>query len=141
MTSSKKRVAAVLVVLVGALAFLLAKGLGSSLDFYETASQAVAQRHSLGTTTFNLEGVVVAGSVRKTARGADFEVSSGRAKVSVVDAGTPPAMFAPGIPVVLVGHFLRGGSTFWSNQMMVKHSATYIEAHPGRVRAPDGSVR
>src|SRR5579883_878359 len=42
------RVVVVAAVLAGAFAFLLAKGLGSSLDFYLPADQAVAQRAQLG---------------------------------------------------------------------------------------------
>jgi hypothetical protein len=53
-TSHKLRYAVVGVVLVGSLAFLIVKGLSSALDFYLPANQAVAQRFTLGTQTFNL---------------------------------------------------------------------------------------
>ena len=42
-------------VLVGALGFLLFKGLGTALNFYLPVNQAVHQRSSLGDRTFNLE--------------------------------------------------------------------------------------
>ena len=133
------RYAVVGLVLAGAFAFLLAKGLGSSLDFYLPADQALAQRAQLGTKTFNLEGVVRPGSIHATSRGVDFVVSSGRASVSVDNAGSPPQLFQANIPVIAVGHFAGGG--FVSNQILVKHTATYIAAHPGRVTAPNGSTR
>ncbi len=62
--------------------------------------------------------------------------------MAVQNSGSPPQLFQPDIPVVVVGHFASVGSdVFVSNQIMVKHSAQYIAANPGRVRAPNGSVR
>ena len=45
-------------VLVGAFAFLLVEGLGSSLNYFETVDQAIQHKATLGTQTFRLEGVV-----------------------------------------------------------------------------------
>ncbi len=133
------RYAVVGAVLIGAFAFLVAKGLGSALNFYLPADQAVQQEASLGSQTFNLEGVVEPGSVHSTPNGVNFVVTSGRTSVSVDNSGSPPQLFAPNIPVIAVGHFNAG--TFVSNQIMVKHSANYIAAHPGRVTAPNGTKR
>ena len=124
-------------VLVGALAFLLAKGLGTALDFYLPADQAVAQRATLGSKTFNLEGVVEPGSIRSTAVGVDFVVTSGSTHVTVHNTGSPPQLFQPDIPVIAVGHF--SGDLFASDQILVKHTSNYIAQHPSRVTAPDGS--
>jgi len=129
-------------ILIGALVFLLVEGLGSSLDYFDTVDQALAQRATLGTSTFRLEGVVVPGSIRRTARGTDFSVAEGAARVQVQNSGSPPELFQQNNPVVAVGHFAGPGSLlFVSNQIMVKHSSNYIAAHPGRVKAPNGSVR
>ena len=133
------RYAVVGLVLVGALGFLVAKGLGTALNFYLPADQAVAQRASLGTRTFNLEGVVERGSIHPTANGVDFVVTSGAARVRVQNSGSPPDLFQPEIPVIAVGHF--DGSTFVSDQILVKHSSDYIAQHPGRVSAPNGTKR
>ncbi|HLH28116.1 MAG TPA: cytochrome c maturation protein CcmE [Acidimicrobiales bacterium] len=133
------RVVVVAAVLAGAFAFLLAKGLGSSLDFYLPADQAVAQRAQLGDRTFNLEGVVRPGSIRATTRGVDFVLTAGPTAVAVHDTGSPPQLFQANVPVIAVGHF--SGTGFVSGQILVKHSATYVAAHPGRVTAPDGSKR
>ena len=139
---TRRRLWLVAAVLVGALVFLLVEGLGSSLDYFDTVDQALAHRGTLGTSTFRLEGVVVPGSIRRTAVGTDFAVSEGAARVEVHNTGSPPELFQQNIPVVVVGHFAGAPSAlFVSNQVMVKHSATYIAAHPGRVRAPNGSVR
>ena len=126
-------------VLAGALVFLLVKGLGSALDFYLPADQAVAQKASLGDRTFNLEGVVTPGSVHSTSAGVDFVVTSGAVQVAVHNSSSPPALFQADIPVIAVGHFR--GDTFVSDQILVKHSSTYIAQHPARVRAPNGSKR
>jgi cytochrome c-type biogenesis protein CcmE len=136
------RLAVVFAVLAAALVFLLAEGLGSSLNYFDTVDQAVAHKLSLGTTTFRLEGVVVPGTIERTSDGADFTIAEGGQRLAVQNSGSPPQLFQPDIPVVVVGHFASTGSdVFVSDQIMVKHSAQYIAAHPGRVTSPDGSVR
>jgi len=139
---TRRRLWFVAAVLVAAFVFLLVEGLGSSLDYFDTVDQALAHRGTLGTSTFRLEGLVVAGTIRRTAVGTDFTVSEGVEQVSVDNVGSPPELFAQNIPVVVVGHFAGSGSElFLSNQIMVKHSPDYIAAHPNRVKAPNGSVR
>jgi cytochrome c-type biogenesis protein CcmE len=133
---------AVFVVLAGAVVFLLVEGLGSSLDYFDTVNQAFAHRATLGTTTFRLEGTVVPGSIRPTATGTDFAVAEGPHVVHVTNTGSPPQLFQANIPVVVEGHFTSTTSTrFVSDSILVKHSADYIEQHPTRVKAPNGSVR
>ena len=130
------------VLLGAALTFLLVEGLGSSLDYFDTVQQAFAHRATLGTTDFRLEGTVVPGSIRSTATGTDFDISGGHDVVHVVNTGSPPQLFQSNIPVVVEGHFASVSSTaFLSNSILVKHSVTYIAAHPGRVKAKNGTVR
>ena len=138
--SHRVRYAVVGAVLVGALVFLVVKGLGTALNFYLPADQAVAQESTLGSRTFNIEGVVQPGSVHSTPSGVDFVVTAGSTSVQVDNSGSPPQLFQPDIPVIAVGHF-SGRSTFVSDQILVKHSANYIAAHPGRVTAPNGTKR
>lgn len=139
---ARRRLLVVGAVLAAALVFLLVEGLGSSLDYFDTVDQALAHRATIGTSTFRLEGLVVPGSIRRTATGTDFSVSEGSSTVAVRNSGSPPELFQPDIPVVVVGHFASATSAvFLSNQIMVKHSADYIAEHPGRVTAPNGSVR
>lgn len=128
--------------LCAAIAVLLYKGLVSSLNYYETVDYALAHRGQLGTSSFRLEGVVVRGSIRASATGATFSISGADCReVQVVNVSSPPGLFQPGIPVVVVGQFSSATSaTFDSNQILVKHSATYIAAHPGRVTVPEGEV-
>ena len=135
------RLAIVGVVILGAVGFLLVKGLGSSLDYFKTVNQAVTQKAQLGSSTFRLEGTVVPGSVERSVNGASFDVTQGGSTVHVVNQGTPPQLFKATMPVIVVGHFASVSSdTFLSDQIMVKHSSSYIAAHPDRVRAGDGST-
>jgi cytochrome c-type biogenesis protein CcmE len=126
-------------VLVSAFGFLLAKGLGSSLDYFETVDQAVHSKAMLGDKTFRLEGLVLPGTVHRSAAGVDFVAAGTKDRVDVVNTGNPPELFQPNIPVVVVGHF--AGATFVSNQIIVDHSAQYQAKYPNRVKAPNGSTR
>jgi cytochrome c-type biogenesis protein CcmE len=135
--SHRLRYTVVGLVLVGSFAFLLAKGLGTALNFYLPANQAMAQRASLGDKTFNLEGVVQPGSIHATPVGVDFVVTAGSTSLQVRNTGSPPELFQKNIPVIAVGHF--EGSTFISDQILVKHSSSYIAEHPQRVTAPNGT--
>jgi cytochrome c-type biogenesis protein CcmE len=133
------RYAVVGLVLAGSFAFLLVKGLGTALNFYLPADQALHQKASLGDKTFNLEGVVQPGSIRQTPNGVNFVVTAGTARLQVENTGSPPQLFQVDIPVIAVGHF--SGTTFVSNQILVKHSSNYIAQHPGRVTSPNGTKR
>ena len=136
-----RRVALVGLVILGAIGFLLYKGLTSAIVFFKTADEAVAQRASLGNTTFQIEGVVVPGSVHHKKGAVAFDIESSGVRVAVENSGEPPQLFQANIPVVLVGHFVGMSDRFSSDEIMVKHSNVYIAAHPKRVRAPNGSVR
>jgi cytochrome c-type biogenesis protein CcmE len=135
----RRRLIAVGVVLVAAFVFLIVKGLGSSLNYFETVDQAVASKAMLGTKTFRLEGLVVPGSVHRHDGGVDFVAAGAKDRVAVVNTGNPPQLFQNDIPVVVVGHF--SGATFVSNQIIVDHTAQYVAKYPNRVRAPNGTTR
>ncbi len=138
---TSRRLLVVFVVLAGALVFLLVEGLGSSLDYFDTVNQALTHHQQLGTTTFRLEGVVVPGSIRATAAGADFALCEGANTVRVDNTGSPPQLFQSRIPVVVVGHFASDTSTnFVSDTIMVKHSSTYSAQYPGRVKPATGAA-
>jgi cytochrome c-type biogenesis protein CcmE len=104
-TSHRLRYTVVGLVLVGALAFLLVKGLSSALDFYLPANQAVAEEATLGSRTVNLEGLVAPHTIHATPSGVDFVMTSGATRVQVLNSTSPPQLFQPDIPVIAVGHF------------------------------------
>ena len=138
----RRRNLTAMAVIAGAVVFLLVKGISGSLNFYETVNEALKQQDSLGTSTFRLEGVVKPGSIVATATGASFTLVEGNHHIDVVNTGTPPQLFQGNIPVVVSGHFAsKQSTTFVSNQILVKHSSTYIADHPDRVKAQNGTVR
>lgn len=122
--------------------FLLYKGVTSAFVYFKTAQEALGSRAQLGNSTFQLEGVVVPGSIVFTNNSTfvRFSIASGKTRVQVENRGTPPQLFQANIPVVLVGHFVGASNVFSSDQILVKHSNQYIAAHPNRVRAPDGKI-
>ena len=139
---TSRRVLVVFALLLVAFVFLLVQGLGSSLNYFDTVDQAYAHRAALGTTTFRLEGTVDGGTIHPTATGTDFDISEAAHVVHVANTGSPPQLFQANIPVVVVGHFTSASSSnFYSDSILVKHSATYIEQYPTRVRAKNGTVR
>jgi len=118
-------------VVVAALGFLVFQGLGNATVYFRTADEAVAQRDSLGTRRFRIEGAVVPDTISESRGRVAFRIANNGVQVPVVHDGDPPEMFQPGIPVVLEGHF--GGETFESDRIMVKHSEDYIAENPDRV--------
>jgi len=133
----------VLVVLALAILALLGQGLLHSLNYFETVDQVLAKRASFATEVIRLEGVVKPGSITRTSSGASFVLTgSGTNQVDVLAHGSPPQLFAAGIPVVVVGHFTTARSlVFDGTQILVKHSSSYIAEHPNRVKAPNGTSR
>ena len=136
--SQRLRVWLPILVIVAALGFLIFKGLGNSLVYFHTVDEALAMKATIGTTTFRLEGVVEPHTVTDNRQGGvNFELLGQDGKtIPIVDTANPPELFQPNLPVVLVGHF--SGNRFLSDQIMVKHSATYIAAHPNRVASVGG---
>ncbi len=141
----RRRLAVVGVVIVAAIGILVFKGITSAIVFFKTANEAVAQRAALGNSTFQLEGIVVPGTVhdisKQTGTSVAFVVESSGVKVAVTNIGSPPQLFQPGIPVIVVGHFVGSTDRFASDQILVKHSNSYIAAHPNRVKALNGTTR
>jgi cytochrome c-type biogenesis protein CcmE len=134
---TKRRLAFAGIVIAGAIGFLLYKGLTSAVVYFKTANEAVAARSQLGDSTFQLEGVVVSGTVRQLSGGrVAFTVTGGGASIPVVNTGDPPQLFRAGIPVVVVGHFSGTSNLFVSDQILVKHSNQYIAEYPSRVTVP-----
>lgn len=129
-TSTKWRIAAVAVVVAGAIAFLVFKGLGDATVYFKTADEAVADKQELGTKRFRVEGLVVA-PVQQVGDGVRFQIISAGERVDVVHHGDPPELFKPDIPVVLEGRWQ--GDVYESDRIMVKHTNEYREENPERV--------
>jgi cytochrome c-type biogenesis protein CcmE len=131
LTSRRRLVVAGLVV-AAALAFLVFRGLANATEYFLTTTQAIQQKAHLGTSPFRIEGTVQ-NDVRQVGDTVRFTIYSGGTAVRVISTGTPSPLFKPGIPVVLDGHW--AGDVYMSDLIMVKHSASYVEAHPGRLKS------
>lgn len=130
--TSKLRIIAVVVIVLGAIAFLVFKGLGDATVYFKTADEAVAEKDELGDRRFRVEGAVVTGSVRDVGDAVEFEIISAGEVVPVVYNGNePPELFREGIPVVLEGRW--DGDVYASDLIMVKHTTEYREQNPDRV--------
>ena len=112
------------------------KALTSAIVYFKTANEAVADRASLGNSTFQIEGVVVpgldppsSGRLSSTSRSPRAAVPGRRRTTAArrrscsrrtsrsCSSGTSSARATP----------------FASDQILVKHSNEYIAAHPNRV--------
>jgi cytochrome c-type biogenesis protein CcmE len=121
---------AVVIVLV-ALGGLLYQGLSNAATYFYTADQAVAQKATQGTRRFRIEGTVLA-PVRTVGTSVAFRIEDNNVTVDILHTGDQPQLFKPGIPVVLEGHW--DGDHFASDTIMIKHTATYRQQNPGRVK-------
>lgn len=129
---NRRRVTIAVVVLLTAIGALLYQGLSNAATYFYTADQAVAHRADLGTRRFRIEGTVVPGSVRIAGAAVDFAIANNGTTVNVVHTGGQPELFKPDVPVVLEGRW--DGSLFASDLIMIRHSATYTNQHPDRVK-------
>jgi len=118
-----------LVVVVGA---LLYQGLSNAATYFYTADQAVAHRADQGSRTFRIEGVVVPGTLHTQGSALAFQIENNGVNVDVLHTGGQPELFKANVPVVLQGHW--EATTFASDQIMIRHTATYRQQNPGRVQ-------
>jgi cytochrome c-type biogenesis protein CcmE len=128
---NRRRVTVAVVVVLAALGALLYQGLSNAATYFYTADQAVAHKATQGTRRFRIEGTVLA-PVRTVGTAVDFQIEDNNVTVDVVHTGDQPQLFKPGIPVVLEGHW--DGDRFASDRLMIKHTATYREQNPSRVK-------
>lgn len=127
------RLGLVIGVIAGALAFLLLQGLDNATLYFRNADEAVARRDELGDRRFRLQGTVLDGSVTRLGDEIEFRITHDGVEVPVHHRGEQPALFRPGIPVVLEGNFPDGAEVYESDRIMVRHTSEYREEHPDRV--------
>lgn len=131
-TGSRRRLIVAGVVVAAAVAFIVVEGLQNATVYFKTADQAVADKASLGHKQFRIEGTVE-NNVRQVGNLTEFAIYANGVSVSVIDTKEPTSLFKPGIPVVLEGHWQ--GDVYQSDQIMVKHTASYVESHPDRLKS------
>jgi cytochrome c-type biogenesis protein CcmE len=129
---SRRRQCFAAVVILGAIGYLAFQGLTNATEYFLTTKQAVAQRATLGTKPFRIEGTVEH-DVSRVGKTEHFTIYTSGVAVRIVSTGSPGQLFKPGIPVVLEGHWQ--GRYYACDQIMVKHTASYTEAHPDRLKS------
>lgn len=126
----------VLALLGVALGVILVQAKGASL-YFKNADEAVAQKDSLGTKRFRLQGTVV-GKPADDGAATVFTVQYHGVNVVVHHTGSEPALFKAGIPVVAEGHWNTAGTFFASDRLLVKHDENYKDydkKNPTRIDA------
>ncbi|MFN4070963.1 MAG: cytochrome c maturation protein CcmE [Thermus caldifontis] len=114
-----------LLLILGALAYLIFGGLGQNLVYFLTPSEYLQDQARYQNRPVRLGGLVKEGTVRydKDRLELRFILTDGAAEVPVVHKGTPPGMFKEGQGVVVEGRF--GEGVFHGTNLLVKHSETY----------------
>jgi cytochrome c-type biogenesis protein CcmE len=125
----------VLVALLGATGYLLVKVVGDASLYYYNADEAVAKRDELGDRRFRIQGTYVGSASDQGDGTIRFDIAFDGTDVAVEHSGSEPALFKPGIPVVLEGRWSGDGSVFQSDRIEVKHGEEYREENPERVPA------
>jgi len=119
----------VLALIVVAIGFVLFQGLNNAALYYRNADEAVAQKATLGTSRFRVQGVVQ-NDVAKVGEEVDFTIVFNNVAIAVKHVGDPPELFQPNLPVVLEGHWSQDGTFFASDRILVKHSEDYKAQNP-----------
>ncbi len=133
-------VAALAVVAAG---LIIVQFLRSSTLYFRNVDEAVAERDSLGTRRFRLQGRVIPSSVETVGDDVRFEVVYNCKVAAVTQTTDPPELFdTPWIPVVLEGHWISQDTTtvdgpddhvFLSDRILVKHTNEYEADNGDRV--------
>ena len=129
---SRARLLVAIVIIVGAIGYLLYEGLGNAAVYFRTADQAVAQKATLGTKRFRIEGTVQPG-LHDVGDAVDFSIAANGVTVPVVHRGAQPQLFKSGVPVVLEGHWSPDGGYYASDTILVKHDENYKTSHADRL--------
>lgn len=146
--------ALVLVVVVGALGFVLLRTLGDAALFFYNADEAIERRAELEGERFRVQGTPfgdpVSAEIERDGRldvAVVFPIAYEGQVVDVIHTGSPAELFQPGVPVVLEGTWVRGlpsevgvvddgandGWHFASTDMVVKHENEYRNDNSDRL--------
>src|SRR5580692_1505204 len=124
---ARRRLVAVAIAapILAASAALALYALGDSVSFFYSPSQARAAQVPAG-RTIELGGLVMSGSLRKTADGGiAFNVTDLKGQDPVVYRGEVPDLFREGQGVVAKGAF-RANGVFEASEILAKHDERYM---------------
>ena len=118
---------------------VLGVALSENVVYFRTVTEAVHNRKDEGTSRFRLAGGVVKTSVVETHDGVNFKVTDGKHTVVVHHDGDTPALFKPGAPVVVEGHWASKASNapFDSDRILIRHGADYTPPKVNTDQAPN----
>ena len=114
-----------ILVILGALGYMVFGGLGRNLVYFLTPSEYLQDQARYQNRPVRLGGLVKPGTVQydKDLLELRFVLTDGVAEVPVLHKGTPPGMFKEGQGVVVEGRFQEG--VFQGTNLLVKLSETY----------------
>jgi cytochrome c-type biogenesis protein CcmE len=126
----RSRVVLVLIVIVGALVWVAAKGLTGNLVYYSTPTELLQRGPETVGERIRLGGVVLSGSVDLEEEMVRFVLSDGTTRVTVVGTGGVPSLFREGQGVLVEGSYEADGM-FHADTVLVKHGSEYRPPSPG----------
>lgn len=134
----------VLIVLVAIAGFLVSKALGGATTYFYRVDEAVANRQSLATRRFRVQGTVMNApqgtKISNNQQRITFRLSANGISIPVVYEGSdPPALFQKCEPVLLVGNWASKAenAAFVGDEIIIKHTESYTAEHADRLK--DGS--
>lgn len=129
-----------LVILIGAIGFVLYGNLGQNLSYYVSPSQLKSQESTYQNKILRLGALVKAGSVRYDRNTFDlnFVATDGYSEYAVHYKGAIPDLFKEGMGVVVEGKL--EGKRLEGTNLLVKHSESYTAPKPGQTVDPKSLI-
>jgi len=123
------RVAIAMLVVVGAIGYLIYTGFQSTSVYYLTVSELKAKGPAAGAV--RVAGIVQANTVQRSPTDSTvrFTISDDGGSLPVVYQGMVPDIFGPGIQVVVEGHYTAEG-VFQANTLLAKCPSKFTAAVP-----------
>lgn len=112
------------------LGWVLTRGLSGNLIYFMTPTELVARGSGAVGEQVRLGGQVAPSSDRAEDRGVRFILTDGTSRVTVLYSGAVPALFRPGIGVVVEGRYGLDG-LFHADTLLIKHAEVYRPPAPG----------
>jgi cytochrome c-type biogenesis protein CcmE len=120
-----------LALIAGSLVWVAAKGLSSSLVYYNTPTDLLRKGTTAVGERARLGGYVVPGSVVRSGGVIRFVVTDETTRMTVYDRGSVPELFRAGQGVVVEG-FLGRDQAFHADTVLIKHNGVYAPPVPGQ---------
>ena len=105
------------------LLFVLSE-LRESISFFYTTSELLSGSHRKSNLPVRVGGMVVKGSIARSANGMSFDLTDLNTKLNVVYSGMLPPLFGEGVGAVVKGRLLHG--KFVADEVLAKHDEKYM---------------